>query len=231
MDRAEETSIVLSGDWTTPETSRLQTAWFKALAIEQKLSEHVRYMHGMSGKKYRYLINNLIESTPDARYLEVGSWRGSTACSAMYGNKCKVTCIDNWAEFGGPRDEFFQNIEQAKNTDVDFTAIEQDFRTVDYNNIGKYNIYMFDGPHLEEDQYDGVKIAQPALDDTYTLIVDDWSGKHIQVGTKNALRDLGHEIVAQMEIITRHDDAHPKVAHENSDWHCGYFIAVVKKPQ
>jgi hypothetical protein len=97
----EETSIILSGEWDTPEAQRLSDAWFSALAMEHKLPNEIRYMDGMSGKKYRYLINNLVGSTPDARYLEVGSWAGSTACSAMWGNKCKVICIDDWSEFGG----------------------------------------------------------------------------------------------------------------------------------
>ena len=38
----EETSIVLSGDWTSPEAERLSAAWFSAMAMEHKLPPEVR---------------------------------------------------------------------------------------------------------------------------------------------------------------------------------------------
>jgi hypothetical protein len=154
--REEETAIRLYGDWDSPEADILSTALINALAMEHKLPDWIRYMEGMSGKKYRYLINNLVGLTPDARYLEIGSHSGSTACSALWGNKCKATCIDNWSEFGGPKNQFHENINQVLTSDIDFKFIESDFRKVDYSNIGKHNIYLFDGTHFEQDQYDGV---------------------------------------------------------------------------
>ena len=225
----EETNIILSGEWDTPEAQRLSDAWFSALAMEHKLPNEIRYMDGMSGKKYRYLINNLVGSTPDARYLEVGSWAGSTACSAMWGNKCKVICIDDWSEFGGPRDRFVQNTNACLTPDIEFSLIESDFRKVDVSKLGKFNIYMFDGPHEEQDQYDGIYLYQSALDDVYTLIVDDWNGPGVRKGTIDALEKLGHTVLARMDIMTRNDNVHPLVYGAQSDWHNGYFIGVIKK--
>jgi hypothetical protein len=229
----EETSIVLSGDWSSPEAQRLSDAWFSALAMEHKLPNEVRYMEGMSGRKYRYLINNLINSTPDARYLEVGTYLGSTACSAMWGNKMKVTCIDDWSQsfFLGKsaKDGFLQNTAACTTDDIDFNFIESDFRKVNTSAIGKYNIYMFDGPHEEQDQYDGVALYEQALDDVYTLIVDDWNGPGVRKGTIDALEKLGHTVLARIDIITRNDSVHPEIWGPGSDWHNGYFIAVVSK--
>lgn len=231
----EETQIQLTGDWDSEEAERLSKAWFDSIAMQHKLPDWIRYMHGMSGKKYRYLINNYIGETPDARYLEIGSWRGSTACSAIHGNTCKALCIDNWSDFlwGAPKDDvkgaFEHNVKQAAEGTAEINYIDSDFRAVDYSNIGKFNIYMFDGPHAEQDQYDGVMIAQPALDDLYLLIVDDWNGPGVRAGTARALADLNSTIVCAIEIMTRHDDEHPVVSMEASDWHNGYYIAVIKK--
>jgi hypothetical protein len=233
----EETSIRLLGDWTSPEAERLSAAWFSSLAMEHKLPDAVRYMDGMSGKKYRYLINNLVENTPDARYLEVGSWRGSTAASAVWGNTCSALCIDNWSDFlwGDSKENvravFEQNLKAASGTTADSSFIDRDFRQVDYSDIGRFNVYMFDGPHSEQDQYDGVVIAQPALDDTYYLIVDDYNGPGVRAGTERAIKDLNLTVVAAIEIITRSDDQHPQISMQHSDWHNGYFIALVKKAQ
>ncbi len=229
LSRHEENKTTLSGNWNLETTTRLQLAWLNAIAMNHKLPDSIRFMDGMSGKKYRNLINNLVGSTPDARYLEVGSWAGSTACSAIWGNQVTATCIDNWSEFGGPKNAFMSNIRSSMNDKVKFTFIEKDFRQVDYNNIGKFNIYMFDGPHSEQDQYDGIVIAQPALDDTFTLIVDDWNFPQVRIGTDRAIRSLGLNVLADITIFSHLDNGHPAIAGQNSDWHNGYYIAVVSK--
>ena len=55
-------------------------------------------MEGLSRRKYRSLINNLVQKIKDPRYLEIGTWLGSTACSAAFKNDLKITCIDNWSQ-------------------------------------------------------------------------------------------------------------------------------------
>ena len=229
LELSEETSTRFSGDWDHPLAAKMQDAWFAAIAMDFKIPDSIRYMDGMSGKKYRYFINNLVESIEDARYLEIGSWAGSTACSALYGNKVVTTCIDNWSEFGGPKEAFLKNIEYIKTEDIDFTFIENDFRKVDYGTIGKFNVYMFDGPHSEQDQFDGVAFAQSALDDTYILIVDDYNMHDVRNGTERAIKELNLNVIASIDIMTRSNNGHPIISHQHSDWHNGYFIALVSK--
>lgn len=201
----------------------------KAIANESKLSDEIRSIEGMSGQKYRSFINNLISSLSDARYLEVGSWAGSTATAALYQNSVKCTCIDNWSEFGGPKEKFFSNIEKVKSPKIDFQFIEKDFRAVDYSAAGSFNVYMFDGPHEEKDQYDGLMLAQPALDSSYVFIVDDWNWERVRVGTLKAIASSNSRVSFCTEIRTTRDGSHPLIAHTQSDWHNGYFIAVLHK--
>ena len=73
-----------------------------------KVTPDILTMEGMSGKKTRHFYNNILNKT-DSRYLEIGTWKGSSVCSAMCGNNAKVVCIDNWSEFGGPKQVFLQN--------------------------------------------------------------------------------------------------------------------------
>ena len=54
----------------------------------------------MSGEKTRHFYNNIC-SMPDARYLEVGVWKGSSFCSAMCNNTMTCLAIDNWAGVNG----------------------------------------------------------------------------------------------------------------------------------
>jgi hypothetical protein len=225
---ADITTINFEGDDSPGSAgARIKQALDDAINNFHQLSDEVMAMEGMSGKIYRKLINNLIRLTPDARYLETGSLKGSTACSAMYKNKTSISCIENW--HWDWRKEFHENINSVLTDDINFQLIEKDFRSIDYSTIGKYNVYMFDGPHSEKDQYDGVVVAQPALDDTYVLIVDDWNWAEVQDGTWGALSDLGHNLITKLEIRTTDDFSYPKIADHFSDWHNGYLFAVIEK--
>lgn len=126
---------------------------------------------------------------------------------------------------------FFSNIEKIKSDSPgsNFIFLESDFRKVDYNNISKYNIYFFDGPHTESDQYDGFAYAQPALEDEFIFICDDWNWNQVRSGTLQAISDLGVEILYSLQIRTTLDGSTPEIVYQNSDWHNGYFIAACRK--
>jgi hypothetical protein len=231
VETIDETSYKLTGDFVAnPCSSALLASFNRAMALDHKLHPSVAAMPGMSGRKYRYLINNLVEAIKDPRYLEVGSWGGSTAIAAIYKNRLRAVCIDNWTEFGGPKDAFLNNINIVKTEGVDFAHIESDFRHVDFSAIGRFNIYLFDGPHEEQDQYDVVVVAQPALDDLYLLIVDDWNRPGVRTGTFRALSDTQVSVICSIEIRTTQTDLDPcGAAFHKSEWHNGYFFAVCRK--
>jgi hypothetical protein len=107
--------------------------------IEECLSEKksnlpnwILEMDGMSGKKYRHFVNNLISKIDNPRYLEVGCWKGSTSCSAIYNNNVIAYCIDNWSEFGGPKNIFCENVQKCANEcdDIEIIFEEADFRKI-----------------------------------------------------------------------------------------------------
>ena len=66
----EETSIFLGGNFDQNTYSKnLKLSLSQALAMDTKISDEIKFMSGMSGKKYRYLINNLVSSINNPRYL------------------------------------------------------------------------------------------------------------------------------------------------------------------
>ena len=136
--------IQISGEAETELSLHVKHAFDLMTAGTGKLPEELLKLHGMSGKKYRIFVNNLVECVPNARYLEVGSWAGSTLCSAIYGNTVKATAIDNWSEFGGPSNKFFSNLGQFISSSNSVSVITSDFRKVSYQSIGTHNIYLFD---------------------------------------------------------------------------------------
>jgi hypothetical protein len=214
--------------------SIIEDALEKAKKQESKLPEWILSMDGMSGRTYRHFINNLIENIDNSRYLEIGCWSGSTCCSAIFENSVDAYCIDNWSEFGGPRNECIGNIKKCISGSEDMIGIEleeNDFRKVEYSNIGKYNVYLFDGPHEEQDQYDGLCITQNALDDEFIFICDDWNWEQVRTGTLNAIKTLNLKIIYSLDIRTTDNNTHPSEdnVRQNSDWHNGYYISVLKK--
>ena len=239
----EETSIFLEGDFDKNTHSKnLNISLSRSLAMNTKIPDWIKFMPGMSGKKYRYFINNLISLTEDPRYLEIGSWTGSTVCSALYNNTAKAVCIDNWITFPEEKQvrKFFNTEDQKKTFEIntkkvisekiDFQFIESDFRKIDYKEVGKFNIYVFDGPHEVKDHYDGIDIVQSALDEVFVLIIDDWNMPHVREGTLKAIDDLNINVISKIEIMTTQNDAAPKLLQcQFSDWHLGYFLAVCRK--
>ena len=131
--------------------------------LESNLTEEVLNMEGMSGKKTRHFYNNLC-SLEKARYLEIGSWKGSSNCSALCNNKLTCLCIDNWSEFGGPKEEFLQNFNKYKGTN-DAQFLERNCWDIRTSSIGRFNIYMYDGDHSEQSQYDALVRYYQALDE------------------------------------------------------------------
>ncbi len=210
-------------------TQHVKASLRAALAGQTTLDPAILQMPGMSGRLYRMFINHLIGLLGgDARYLEVGAWQGSTLCSAICGHPVQAVAIDNWSEFGGPRDAFHRNLERFRGR-ARVRVVEDDFRRVEYATLGKFNVFLFDGPHREADQYDGIVLAQPALERSHVLIVDDWNLKPVREGTRRALNALPLETRYMAEIRTTLDDTHPARHSAQSDWHDGYMFAVLEK--
>ena len=94
----DETSIKFTGDTSDGLMKKIKESLDESLSLKRKIDKKIITMEGLSGRKYRSLINNLVEKIEKPSYLEIGSWLGSTACSAAFKNDFKITCIDNWSQ-------------------------------------------------------------------------------------------------------------------------------------
>lgn len=209
--------------------NHLQMCYAKTLHGHNKLDNDIMNMDGMSGVLTRVFYNNLLDMD-DARYLEIGTWKGSSLCSAMCNNKAKVTCIDNWAQFGGPRDEFFVNFNKYKG-DNDAHVIESDSFADDILSKlpFKYNIYMYDGDHTSESHCKALTHFIDAMDDTFIFVVDDWNWSCVREGTMKGIKDCNLKILFQNEIRLTHDDSHTPTLLARLTWHNGIAYFVLKK--
>jgi hypothetical protein len=192
-----------------------------------KINDEIIKMQGMSGTKTRHFYNNLLNSK-DARYLEIGTWKGSSVCSAMYGNKANVVCIDNWSEFGGPKQEFLTNFNKFKGENNAF-YIENDCFKVDITKLPKFNIYMYDGNHTNESHYKALVHYYNNLDDIFIFIVDDWNWKDVREGTKNSIKKLNLKILYEKEIRLTWDESVTPEPQLSQTWWNGIYVAILQK--
>jgi len=201
----------------------VETAFQNAENNISKITNDIVNLEGMSGTKTRHFYNNLL-NTEDARYLEIGTWKGSSVCSAMYGNKAKVICIDNWSEFGGPKSEFLENFEKFKGNN-DATFIESDCYEVDVSKLPKFNIYMYDGNHTNESHYKALIHYFSCLDDIFIFIVDDWNWSEVRGATMDSIKKLNLKVLYEKEITLPFDNS---VIPEPNWWN-GIYVAILQK--
>lgn len=204
-------------------------AFEDAIAERGRLRDEAYQVHGFSGRKFRLFLNNLFNTLRDPRYLEIGLFHGASFCSAVFRNRMKAVGIDNWTEYGGKPDAFHANLKRFAEPEADIQIMERDFRKVEFDKIGKFNVLFYDGSHAEQDQYDGIILPQAALDDTAIVIVDDWNWDRVRRGTFNALKDAKWRIDYSIEVRTSFNGQIPLMAGASSEWHNGCLIAVIAK--
>ena len=181
---------------------------------------------GMSSEKVRHVLNNLC-TLSDARYLEVGTWKGSTLLSALYNNlHVKATCIENFIDFNGPRDAFISNISKykTKNNIPALEFIEKDCFLVDPKLIEQKNIYFFDGGHEIDDHVRAFTHFNSALDEVFICAIDDWNHKYnnVQIGTRQAFEQLNYKVLYDVALPAKFNG-------DRELWWNGFYIAVIQK--
>ena len=219
-------------------TNFIQTCLDKTENNNTKLPEEIFQLEGMTGRKTKQFYNNILEMD-GARYLEIGCYKGSSTCAAMYFNSAKIVCIDSWHDFilneqmnridkNTPINDFLTNTQKYKGEN-DFTFYNEDCFQIDTNKLGKFNIYLYDGGHTYQEQYDALKYYIDNMDDIFIYIVDDWNDKPVRDGTFDAIRDLKLNNVWNKEIRLTFNDTHtlPDIAHET--WWNGCYICVLAR--
>ena len=198
---------------------------------KSKISDEILEMEGYSGSRTRHFYNNLL-SMEGAKYLEVGTWKGSTICAAMCGNEADVICIDNWSQFPGPSGESIKEVFEANFTRWKgknrATFIEGDCFDLNKDLISKRNIYLYDGEHSYESHYKALTYYIDCMEDEFIFICDDWTWDVVRLATTDAMRDLKLKVLYQNEIRYEREKVVSKPYAEAMWWN-GIYFAVLKK--
>ena len=204
----------------------------EAASLRSKLTPEVLAMEGMSGKMTRHFYNNLL-TLPGARYLEIGTWKGSTVCSAMCGNQASVVCVDNWALFDGPKNEFLANFNRHKGENNAHFVEGDSFAKSTVQKIkarqNSFNIYLYDGCHKRESHAKALTHLITLMDGTFIFVVDDWNWSYVRQGTYDAIKALRLRILHKREIILTQNDKHTEPNLALATWWNGIGVFVLAK--
>jgi hypothetical protein len=185
----------------------------------------LRFLDGMSGQSFRHVLNEILKAS--SNYLEIGTWKGSTACAALDRNQLNAWIIDDWSDFGGPAQAALKNLSRFVGSSR-LTIISQDFKTVDYEVLipGQVDTYLFDGPHAEECHVLGAKVIDSLRFQSLIFIVDDWNWQEVRDGTLLGLSEINATVVYKLEIFPR-----AKRLFQFSRWHNGYCFFVLENSE
>ena len=176
-----------------------------------QLNNEILMLCGFSGIKTRHLLNNLCKNlsiVKKIKYVEVGTWMGSTLISASYKNyNMYVYGIDNWSEFNENNSGTIckENINKLLTLEKEnITIVEKDCFSINKDDIninttGLIDFYMFDGYHTYDTQKDAITKYKQFFADIFVVYIDDWSWERVQKGTFDGFKESNIEILYKIE--------------------------------
>jgi len=228
---------------------RAESALELANKDQTKLTENqLSNYNGLSGKRIRIFLNELIKE--DTRYLEVGTFTGSTFVSALYGNNPQSAIVidsfaaaDTW-EMDLKVDVQYHGItvkngllllflENCLRNDIrNFSCIQSDcfnLPTPDKQEIREVNTYLFDGGHTQEDHIRALTYYLNNMDNIFIYIVDDWNNPVVREGTRIGIEMSYLKVHKEWEIFSEIKTI-DNATYYDKNWWNGYYIAVCEKP-
>lgn len=207
---------------------QIKEAIEKADKFESNLSPEALEVPSLTSLKIRHLLNNLASISTD--YCEVGSHRGGTFVSAIYGNTNlrNAVAIDDYSESffeGDAKSDFTNNASRFAPDNVEWELITKDSFSVTKQDFKSpfFDMYLYDGDHSLEAQKKALTYFLPFMDKCFIFLCDDFSWERVKIGTLEGIKKCGLKVLFEQEFITPEGDP------PNENWHNGYYIALLEK--
>lgn len=167
------------------------------------------YIPKMSTYAIGVVIDSLVSELKNgACYVNIGVWNGFTFLSGLINNpQKKCFGVDNFSEFGGPREEFMTRFNRYK-SDM------HHFHEMDYGRYfseihrGPIGFYIYDGEHSYHNQLRGLQVAEPFFADGCTILIDDTNIPDVHRATVDFMAQSKHKYRVIVDQKTFHN-AHP----------------------
>lgn len=166
-------------------------------------------MPRMSSLAIGALIAEAVRCMPEEEaFVNIGVWQGFTLLSGMLTNPCKKCIgVDNFSEFGGPRDAFMNRFLEYRTEIHHF--YDMDYETY-FSEIhqGFIGFYIYDASHAYSDQLRGLRVAEPFFSETCIVMVDDTNWQEPRQATLDFIAGSRSRYKILLDVKTRHN-CHP----------------------
>lgn len=163
----------------------------------------------MSNLALGAIINKGVSQMEDQHtFVNVGVWHGFTFLSGMINNLHKKCIgIDNFSEFGGPREDFLHRFSHYRSDSHSFYDIDY----VDYF-MHKHNdpigFYLYDGAHDYASQLKGLQLAEPFFAKNCMIMVDDTNWEQPRQATFDFIANSVNKYKILFDVTTAYNQ-HP----------------------
>lgn len=159
-------------------------------------------IRGMSTLAIAHIIHELTKYLEGGEsYVNVGVWKGFTFLAGVLNRNCTSIGIDNFSEFGGPKEEFLANytpLQHARSSFHEMDYVDY-FRNVHDGTIG---FFFYDGEHSYENQLKSLEIAEPFLSKNAIILVDDTNHRPARDATLDFLKSRHQQYEVVLDQFT-----------------------------
>lgn len=213
-------------------TIKIEEAFIKCLNGISNLDQSILTEEGSSGFLGRKLHNNLSNIFDgELKYLEIGTQRGLSFCTALSNVNYKYACvIDNWCE-GDHREKFKTNTNKYLYGKA-FDVYDQDCWTIDLNKQlkEKINFYFYDGWHSVEAHEKAFTYYNDILENVFLCMIDDWNCPNVRKGTFDAFNKLNYQVLTSKSLFTEnYNNIISPGAGNSQTWWNGLYVALISK--
>lgn len=219
----------------------IEKSFKNADLYKSKLTNEILQIEGMTGKKTKHFYNNILEYKNNLNYLEIGVWRGSSFISSMYKNtNVNGLAVDNFdPNYGGPDSGaenyniFLNNTSNfLKNKEI-YDILIKNFYELEPEKLPKFDVYLYDGDHIEHFQYNAFKKMYPCFSNICVVIIDDYNAIGVKDGTERAKKEFGNsipfKIVYEKNITYTLDGSHTPIEIAKEEYWNGIYVCVLDK--
>ena len=109
--------------------------------------------------------------------------------------------MENWAEFGGPRANFFNILGRFRIANESVNIFEEDFFSLNVSRLPhKVDIYLYDGAHDYDSHYHAITHIWSQLSHFAIIVVDDWNFEQVRQGTFDGLSAV-HAVIEDPTVL------------------------------
>lgn len=178
---------------------------------------------GHTSPRQRAFLNDVCGNLDkECVYLEVGVFHGASLLSAARQNtNGQFYGVDDFSY--GTRKAYDKAYKKFWNDCDHAQIIEGDIRKLTLDKLPKkVNVFFFDANWTNEASSTMLKALAPILDETFILIVDNWSRPYVRRLTYDAIEELGFSTYASWQLTSEADC-------DINGWWSGWGVFVIEK--